>query len=202
MPEEPREEPREDRRGGAAGRALAWLPAGTFVLGVLLGGLVVGVALDGGDGSRAQGTPSPSPTQASSSAGGTAVVVPDECLAAAQTVRDATALIRDNVSAIRDFRAQKIIDFLNQLEDLDQRAREEANACRDVTVTSTAPSASPAGSSSPTSPSSPTSRAARAARPAEPGPLVERARSGRDQAVRTVGSAGTASRGTPPRPSR
>ncbi|NYD40379.1 hypothetical protein [Nocardioides panaciterrulae] len=139
----------DDQRQRTTSRALIWVPAGTFLLGVLLGGLVTGVALDGHGGTRAEGTPSTSPTQASPSpSGGTAVVVPDECAAAAQTVRDATALIRDNVAAIRDFQAQKIVDFLNRLEDLDKRAGQEAAACQDVSVAHTGPSsplASPTG---------------------------------------------------------
>jgi hypothetical protein len=106
-------------------------PAVALLVGVVLGGLVVGVA---GDGSS-DGVADPSPTATSSdSQPGLAVVVPDECLRAADSVTEATALIRDSLDAIRRFEADQIIEMLNHLEDLDARAREQASRCADVEV--------------------------------------------------------------------
>lgn len=112
---------------------MVWVPAVTFLVGIGLGALVVGVAGGGDSGAASTPPPSTSPSSPSPS-GGTAVVVPNQCLEAARTVREATDLIRSNVTAIRDFQAQKIVDFLNQLEDLDQQARQQAAACQDVSV--------------------------------------------------------------------
>lgn len=146
-----------DRRGpsdagpesgsGRAGprRILAFLPAITFVLGVVLGGVVVGVA-GGSEESGADQTPAPTqtPTQSMSpSTGDTAVVVPQECLAVADTVDQLTQVVRDNLDAVREFHSQDLVEMLNRLEDLDQQARDQADACRDVQVGTVTPSPSP-----------------------------------------------------------
>lgn len=122
-------------------RLLAVLPAVTFVLGAVLGGIVVGVAGDNepGPGAGETAEPTPSATNAPS-AGDTAVVVPQECLAVADTVDQLTDVVRDNVDAIRDFRSKEIVEMLNRLEDLDQQARSQANACREVQVQTVSPS--------------------------------------------------------------
>lgn len=130
-------------------RLLAILPAITFVLGVVLGGVVVG-AEGGSDEPDTDETPSPTPTQSTTpSPGDTAVVVPQECLAVADTVDQLTQAVRDNLDAIREFRSQDIVEMLDRLEDLDQQAREQADACRDVQVDTVSPSPSTAATTEP-----------------------------------------------------
>jgi len=51
-----------------------------------------------------------------------------------ETVQEATALIRDGASAIREFRPDELITLLDDLEDLDAVAREQATACEEVDV--------------------------------------------------------------------
>lgn len=154
-PEEPTrtDEPRpvpddEPDRSGLLGRWVVAVPAAAFLVGLGLGALVVGVAGDD-EGSAAEATESPS----ASPGPATAVVVPDSCLEAAETVEEATGLIREGVGAIRSFEPDELIDLLDQLEDLDNLAREQAATCTASTVTD-APL--PDASATP-SPSEPTS---------------------------------------------
>jgi hypothetical protein len=135
MAQEHRLEPMDDT---AEPRLGSWwfavVPAITLLVGLVLGGLVVGVTVDGEPESRTTSTPTPvdpSPTE------DVAVVVPQECLEAAETVQEATALIRDGASAIREFRPDELITLLDDLEDLDAVAREQATACEEVDVSRT-----------------------------------------------------------------
>jgi len=140
------DESRDQRRG--AGWFVA-VPAVTFVLGALLGGLVIGVGQDSSDAPGSDGsTPGAAPT---SSGPSTAVVVPDSCLEAAETVRRATEVLREGVGAIQDFRVQPILDLLDDLEDLDREARAQASTCTGTRVTDAGePTASPSDGASPT----------------------------------------------------
>ena len=113
---------------------IAAAPAVALVFGLLLGGLVVGVA-GGGSSPKEETTVTVTPTPSESSSADTAVIVPRECFEAARTVREVTALIQDNVSAIRDFRGNAIVEMLNRLEDLTQLANEQADACSKVRIT-------------------------------------------------------------------
>jgi len=118
---------------------LAFLPAITFVLGVVFGGVMVGVA-GRSEGSGADQAPVPTPSQRTSpSTGDTLVALPQECLAVADTVDQLTQLVRDNLDAIREFRSHDIVEMLNRLEDLDQQARDQADACRDIQLDTVTP---------------------------------------------------------------
>lgn len=124
------------------------LPALALVIGLVLGGLIVGVALDGsptdeGPSSDPTSTDSPSPDPDGSTptddSGGDAggdveIVVPQECLDAADTVERATQVMRDGVGAIEDFDRQPLLDALNRLEDLEAQARAQADRCSQVEV--------------------------------------------------------------------
>lgn len=135
-----------DTRGPAApdrmrpvSRWVVAAPSIALVLGTLLGGVLVWLATRDTDPKiedERNGTPG------SSLSPGTAVVVPDACLQAAESVREATELIRGGLDDIRAFRAEEIIDLLNDLEDLDNQARAQAQTCAEVQVTD-APFSSP-----------------------------------------------------------
>jgi len=121
--------------------ASGWLravPAITFVVGLLLGALVVGVGLDG-DGTATDGDSTETPTSGAdpTPTDDVQVVVPQECLQAAQTVTEATNLIRSGVEAIRDFRPDELADLLDRLEDLDAEAQDQAAQCSQVDVSQT-----------------------------------------------------------------
>ena len=119
------------------------VPAAALVVGLVIGGVVVGVA--GGDDDGAVSTsPSAAPSASGDatsepSGGSTLVVVPDECLAAASTVGEVTDVLRRGVGALSEFRADELRSLLRELETLDQQAREQADACRDVRTEASAP---------------------------------------------------------------
>jgi|GEM_PF-4914294 len=137
-------EPTETSAGRGRPRPVSrWVvaaPSITLVLGMLLGGSLVWLTTNNGDGPEAGDEPTD--TTDSPPEPGTAVVVPDACLEAAESVREATELIRDGVDDVRAFRAEAIIDMLNDLEDLDAQARAQAETCAEVEVTD-APLTSP-----------------------------------------------------------
>lgn len=91
---------------------------------------------DGGDDAPST-TPQPtdSPTNSATadpSAAATMLVVPDECLAAVETVEEVTELVRQGAAAIRDFQTAELRSLLRELETLDTKAREQVQACREV----------------------------------------------------------------------
>lgn len=118
------------------------LPALTFVVGLLLGGLVVGVGLDNGStGSDEPGaTPStdastdPQPGDTESSPSDTTVRVPAACIEAAAMVEEALDLVRSGIAAVRDVQPDELISVLDELEALEPQARELARQCSAVEV--------------------------------------------------------------------
>ncbi len=136
---------------GPKSRTMSWwyvvIPAVTFVLGLVLGGLVIGLGSDGDDEAAQEETDSASPTPGESDSGesgDTTVVVPRECIEAAETAQEATQLILDNLSAIKNFEGQRIIDLLDRLEELSTKTQELGQSCSGVDIsTSDVPSATP-----------------------------------------------------------
>lgn len=119
------------------GRGSSWwpvlAPAAALLVGLVLGGVLVGV-VDGDDDPSAEPQPSSSPTtgDVGASPSATIVVVPDECLAAADSVEEALRLVERGAGAIRDFQSEELRELLRELEDLDTRARAQAEACLEV----------------------------------------------------------------------
>lgn len=119
----------------------AWFvlaPAAALVVGLLLGGLLVWAGRDDPSGVSAPedgATAAPSPSAAAGE--DTAVVVPSECLEAADTVEEATDVFRDLAGAVRDLRTGELPELLTRLERLDAQARSQADACREVQVSAT-----------------------------------------------------------------
>ncbi|WP_435746149.1 hypothetical protein [Nocardioides sp. SYSU DS0663] len=139
-------------------------PAVALVVGLVLGGLLVGVA--GGGGLDDLGGDGTGATEAPESAGvassdpedeepGTAVVVPDTCVEAADSAQRVVDALRRGISAIRELRAQEVIDLLDELEDIDARVRDQVDACREVEVTDSALETTPATPSTPSTPATP-----------------------------------------------
>ncbi len=140
-----------DTPSGSA-RTMPWwyviVPAATFVIGLAIGGLVMGIGSDSSNETSPTETGSASPTPEESGAaatpGDTTVVVPRECIQAAETAQEATQLILDNLSAIRNFEGQRIIDLLDRLEELSQQTQDLGDSCSGVDIsTSDVPSATP-----------------------------------------------------------
>lgn len=139
-------EQREPQRAEGTGapriheRSASWrsvlAPAVALLAGLLIGGVSVSVADDDGPSTEPQPTESPTLGDVTESPAeeATAVVVPDACLAAVDTVEEATELARQGAGAIRDFEAERLRSLLSRLEVLDERAQEQAEACREAEV--------------------------------------------------------------------
>lgn len=139
------------RRGGVL------IPAATFLVGLLIGGLVIGLGRSGSspsstagdDGSSSGASSSSSPTSTSTAdPGETVVTVPAACQEATDKVSEATRLLRSTVGDVRNFKPEKIVEALNRLEDLDGEIRPLLQECSRVEVTTGAtpvpPSSPPA----------------------------------------------------------
>jgi hypothetical protein len=128
-------EPRA-RPSGTAPWVFRAVPAVTFLVGLLLGGFVVGVGLDRGGSDPGEPGPTattpegtgPAPTSAAT------VVVPSACMDAADEIEAAITLIRDGVGAVRDFQPEELVRVLDELEELEARARDLAARCSAVEV--------------------------------------------------------------------
>ncbi len=124
------------RQRGTAPWVFRVVPAVTFLVGLLLGGLVVGVGIVGaGSDPEVAGRPAeipdgrgPTPTSAAT------VVVPSACREAANQIEIAITVIQDGVGAVRDFQPDELVRVLDELEDLEARARDLAARCSAVQV--------------------------------------------------------------------
>lgn len=119
-------------------RSSAWyvlVPAVALVLGLVLGGLLVWVGKDPGVAPTDPATTSQTPEPVEPSQAGTAVVVPDACLEAADSAREAVDAIQKGVGSVRNFNGDEIIDLLDRLEDIDARVRDQVATCRETEVT-------------------------------------------------------------------
>jgi hypothetical protein len=116
---------------------LYWLlPVLALVIGLVLGGLLVGVARDGDDSagddvtsadSSPTATPSPTPT------GDLTVraVVPAECVEAADQASAALESVDRGLTALRELDTSQLRDVLSELERAQPEIRELAQQCRE-----------------------------------------------------------------------
>lgn len=140
-----------------------WLAAATFVFGLFVGGIVVGLLSDGPSlppaGTSAAeplppaGTGSSAAPSSGAAAGGTAeVVVNDACLRAVNNAQDVYAAVEDLGEAAAELNAARLDEAIRRLQPLQTRLQENIAGCQVVTrlpdgsvVTSTPPlSTSPA----------------------------------------------------------
>lgn len=123
-----------------ASRWYAVLPVVTLVVGLILGSVIAGLAVDQSSDDDPGATPTTPGDTATGPDGATPtgdvnVVVPKECLEAADTVEEATNVLREGMGSLRDFERQPLLDMLNRLEDLEAQARKQAEQCSEVDVT-------------------------------------------------------------------
>ncbi|TIC88087.1 hypothetical protein E8D34_07320 [Nocardioides sp. GY 10113] len=109
------------------------VPAATFLVGVVLGGLLVAAA-SGGDEPGAPAEPSATTDGPSPSTGATVITVPGACQQAAENLREALSLIRDGTNSVEGFRPDRIVELLDRLEDIDNETRPLLDECGDVEV--------------------------------------------------------------------
>lgn len=120
---------------------LRLLPALTFLVGLVLGAVVVIAGQLGESVGDVVGEPSPSPSGSadpSAGVGDTVVTLPAACEGAAENITEATRLIDEAATAVRDFRPDELVDLLTRLEVLDAETRELAAECRRVDVSESA----------------------------------------------------------------
>jgi hypothetical protein len=120
-------------------RRMTWLlPALTFVVGVVLGAVVVAIT-SGSDGAEptaggsaatrvggAGATPTPSP----GASGDVSVTVPAECTALANDAQNAADLLNQAATAARDLDAKALADVARRMQDARDRLTKQADACR------------------------------------------------------------------------
>lgn len=121
------------------------LPTATFVIGLALGGILVyansgdtngGEAGSGGDAANASASTASASSSSPSATGDTVVTVPAACEQAAEKVSEAYTLLRQAVDEVRNFDADKLVNTLNELEDVDAETRPLVDACNQVSVSS------------------------------------------------------------------
>ena len=142
------------------GRQRWFIPVITFVVGLVLGGLLIG-ALRSGDSTASSPDASASPTtSATGPAGGTAapttatLVVPAECLKVSDDAATLNELARRAVTAARDLDASELSSVVREIDTAQKALREHADACRDVQASitgGTTPSLTTLETSTPTS---------------------------------------------------
>jgi hypothetical protein len=127
----------------APGSRWAWLvPAGTFLAGCALGGVVVGVGAVGGDddessppvaAAEADGAQD-APDDEASDAGdpGLYVRVPDSCV---QTAEDATTLVEQVdavVAAVADLQPERLRQTVDDVQQIRDEVQDVAQQCQDA----------------------------------------------------------------------
>jgi hypothetical protein len=111
-----------------------WLiPALTFLVGLLLGGVVIGLLRSG-----TATTASPEPAATSTPSGPAAptsspagpITIPAECVQIATDSQQLLTLLDEAVGAARDLDAGKLSGIVAQLQDQQERVSTQAAACR------------------------------------------------------------------------
>jgi hypothetical protein len=138
-----------------------WLiPAITFLVGLLLGGVVIGALRPGTPDAAAGPTPSASATPTASNPTATGspatatVVVPAECLELAKDSQSLVDLTQQAAAAARDLDAGRLSDVVRQIDTAQSTLRLHADACRAVSAsldTGATPSVTSSSSTGPTS---------------------------------------------------
>lgn len=145
------------------GRPSWFVPVITFVVGLLLGGLVVFAVRSGesSTGAGAAGPTAPAAPAATGSGGPTTatLVVPAACLKVSDDASKLNDLARQAVAAARDLDAGELSKVVREIDVTQSTLREHAGACRGskgsvtgsdpTTATSTAPTPVPGLTSTP-----------------------------------------------------
>lgn len=116
-----------------------WIPAATFVVGLVLGGGVIAATTSGDDG----GTANAASTSPSASAGApvasdspstpadATLTVPGECLKVAEDSQKVLDQVNDAVAAVRDLDASALSDVVREIQTSQETLTKQTAACRD-----------------------------------------------------------------------
>jgi len=113
------------------------LPVAAFVIGCILGGVLVGVAQTGSGGSAADGTQAaPSPTVPVDGTTGDAdlevrATVPAECLEAVDLATSSFDTLDRGLAALQDFDTATLRDVFGELQEVQPELSQLAARCRD-----------------------------------------------------------------------
>lgn len=119
-------------------RWVVLLPALAFVVGLVLGGLLIGVTMPGaGSGDDALPTPTPTSPDPQASSTGLTVTVPGSCVDAADLSQDVLDLADRATSAIQELDAGELQMLIADMEDLSQAVRDAADQCREDAAANT-----------------------------------------------------------------
>lgn len=115
------------------------LPAVTFLLGLVLGGVLIGVSNLGADGdANDQNQAAPTPTTSSATpSDDLTVTVPRPCLDVAERSEDVLDLVRRAAAAVGELDARELRAIVDEMQALEPEVRENAAACQEL---ATAPS--------------------------------------------------------------
>lgn len=116
----------------------SWLlPVLTFLVGLVLGGVVIFAGTSGDDdGAAASADASPSPgVVATEDPDSTDLVVrvPQSCLDAADGALEASQQVDDAVAAVRDLDARRLQEIVDEVQRLQPDVRDQAERCRATT---------------------------------------------------------------------
>lgn len=121
------------------------IPAATFLVGLLIGALFVGLG-QSGDTVPGSGDPQADqvkPSDSASPSGDLTVTIPSACRAAAENLKTATTLLGDSAKSVKNFDPNGLVKLLNELESLDKRTRPLIDQCSAVDIDMASPSPSP-----------------------------------------------------------
>jgi hypothetical protein len=124
---------------GRRDRGLVVLPTVTFLVGLLLGGVLVWVsglgngddesAANGDAGSEQPDTPADTATDGQSP--DRTVVIPGSCVEAAQRAQEVLDLVQQFAAAARDLDARQLQTLVDRMQDLDPLVRDAATSCQE-----------------------------------------------------------------------
>ncbi|GAB3365496.1 hypothetical protein [Modestobacter lapidis] len=148
---------------GRSGRAVRWwLAAATFVVGLFVGGIAVGLLSDGTT-RLPDDAPSLAPTvgsaavrpSASPSVDAPDIAVNDACLRALNGAQDVFAAIEDLGRAASELNAARLDEVVRRLQPLQERQQDNFAGCQVVTRSTdgAAVTSEPSGSTAPAPPS-------------------------------------------------
>lgn len=118
-------------------RRFLLVPAITFLLGLVLGGVLIGVADLGADGSDGTQEAAPAPTTASATpSDDVTVTVPRACLDVAERTEEVLDLVQRAAAAIGDLDARELGTIVDEMQTLEPEVRENAAACQELATSS------------------------------------------------------------------
>lgn len=124
--------------GKATSSTWTWLlPVLTFLVGCVLGGVVVGAgAFDGDDETVASPSTTSSPTSGDAEPSPTpndlVITIPESCLQAAEAASEASQQFDDVVAAVRDLDARRLQEVVDSVQQAQPEAQRLAEQCRSV----------------------------------------------------------------------